>query len=94
MGLILDTAEVTSSQKGERLNVVLVEADSIDNLRNAYPNYFGDVQRFKEMLQKITLGAPVQEFVLAPQPTAPKAPYEKPDLSWFKRKRFHGPKGA
>jgi Region found in RelA / SpoT proteins len=91
----LDTLEVTNSEKGEKnVNVVLVEADGIENLKAAYPNYFGDVQMFKDILQQITTGAPGQEFVLPPQPAAPKKPYVKPDLSWFKRRRFPRPRGG
>jgi ppGpp synthetase/RelA/SpoT-type nucleotidyltranferase len=69
-----DIVEVTNSEKGENVNAVLVEADSIENLKAAYPNYFGDVQMFKSILQKITTGAPGQEFVLPPQEAAPKKP--------------------
>jgi Region found in RelA / SpoT proteins len=91
----LDAEEVTNSERGDRnINAVLVEADSIENLKAAYPNYFGDVQIFKGILQKIAKGVSAQEFALPPQAAAPKKPYEKPDLSWFKRKRFPGPKGG
>jgi hypothetical protein len=90
----LDAVEVNSSEMNDRINAVLVEADSIGSLMAAYPNYFGDVQRFKDILEKITQGANPQEFVLPPQPLAPKKPYEKPDLTWFKRGRFPRPKGG
>jgi len=91
----LDTVEVANSEKGERnINAVLVEADSIENLKAAYPNYFGDVQIFRSILQKITQGADAKDFVLQPQEAAAKKPYVKPDLSWFFRKRFPGPKGG
>ncbi|SRR6266446_498571 len=91
----LHKAEIANSQSGERgRNTVLVEADSIKNLKAAYPNYFGDVQLFKKTLQTVIAGRADPDFVLPPQPLAPKKPYETPDLSWFKRKRFPGPKGA
>jgi hypothetical protein len=89
-----DAVEVASSEKGENINAVLVEVDSIENLRAAYPNYFGDVQMFKNALEEITTGAPSHEFVLPPQPVAPKKPYEKPELSWLRRSRFRKPRGV
>jgi hypothetical protein len=36
--------------------VVLVEVDKLDNLERSYPNYFGDVQIFKEQLRLVTKG--------------------------------------
>lgn len=39
--------------KGQSVDVVLVRADSIDNLKRAYPNYFLDTQHFLEMLEEI-----------------------------------------
>jgi hypothetical protein len=89
-----DAIEIANSQQGGNINAVLVEADSIENLRAAYPNYFGDVQKFKSALEVITTGLPSREFVLPPQPTAPKPPYEKPDPRWIGRSRFPKPKGA
>jgi hypothetical protein len=89
-----DAFEVANSQRGGNVNAVLVEADSIENLRAAYPNYFGDVQKFKSALEEIATGSPSREFVLPPQPTAPKPPYEKPDARWIGRSRFPKPKGA
>jgi hypothetical protein len=91
----LDAEEVTNSEKGDRnINAVLVEADSIENLKAAYPNYFGDVQIFKGILQKVTQGADAQEFALPAQALAPQKPREKPNLSWFRRSRFPRPKGG
>jgi hypothetical protein len=88
----LDTTEVASSEKGDKMNIVLVEADSIENLKAAYPNYFGDVQMFKGRLQSVV--GKTGSFTLAPQQTAPKKPREKPDLSWIGRSRLPRPKGA
>ena len=35
---------------------VLVEVDKVENLRQAYPNYFGDVRVFLSHLKKAALG--------------------------------------
>jgi ppGpp synthetase/RelA/SpoT-type nucleotidyltranferase len=55
-----DLAEQSDNTSGaNRKNVVLVEADKISGLKEAYPNYFGDVQLFKQQL--LTLSA-AQEY--------------------------------
>ena len=41
-------------RRGSAVNAVLVEADKIEGLKAAYPNYFGDVQVFKENLKLLT----------------------------------------
>lgn len=63
-------------------NTVLVEVDEIENLKAAYPNYFGDVDLFKLRLQE-AIGDESGDFSLTPQQTAPKKPREKPDYSWL-----------
>jgi hypothetical protein len=45
---------------------VLVEADKIESLKEAYPNYFGDVQVFKHNLSRIVRGEDAIEFTLSP----------------------------
>jgi hypothetical protein len=40
-------------------NTVLVEVDEIDNLKAAYPNYFGDVDLFKQKLIELAGGSRV-----------------------------------
>jgi hypothetical protein len=82
-----DQAELNAFQKGTRTGAVLVEADGIENLKTAYPNYFGDVQLFKEQLKKITQGADAVEYTLPPVALAPKVPKGQVDLSWFKRRK-------
>lgn len=64
-------------------NTVLVEVDAIDNLKAAYPNYFGDVELFKSKLQA-AVGVEPTEYSLTPQPAAPAKPRERPDYSWLK----------
>lgn len=46
----------------ETENIVLVEVDKIENLRLAYPNYFGDVQLFRQSLQKTVSGKIINEL--------------------------------
>jgi Region found in RelA / SpoT proteins len=72
-------------------NVVLVEVDKIENLKAAYPNYFGDVELFKSQLRLITLGKSAVEYSTAKQPPKPLQPAERVDLSWFYRSRFPRP---
>lgn len=82
-----DDAELDAYQAGPQKRAVLVEADNIEDLYSAYPNYFGDVQIFKLRLKQITQGAAAVEYSLPPQQTVPQKPKEKPDLSWLKNYR-------
>ncbi len=82
-----DNAEAMDNRSGkESVNVVLVEADKLENLKEAYPNYFGDVQLFKEQLQIILKGKPAQEYIVKPQETVAPRPKEKPNLTWLRRR--------
>jgi ppGpp synthetase/RelA/SpoT-type nucleotidyltranferase len=79
-----DSAESSDNRTGKNsLTAVLVEVDKIENLREAYPNYFGDVQLFNSNLKQITQGDHAQEFVLPPQKVVPPKPKEKIDYSWL-----------
>jgi len=66
---------------GETANIVLVEADKIDIVRAAYPNYFGDVQMFKRQLKNITRGKGVRDFIVKPQETVKQPPRENVDFA-------------
>lgn len=81
-----DSAEKADNQTGlDAENVVLVEADKLENLKMAYPNYFGDVQLFKTQLKSIVRGKAAQEYSVRPQETAPMRPREKPgDPRWLR----------
>lgn len=82
-----DNAESFDNKSGkDTTNIVLVEADKIENLKNAYPNYFGDVQLFKVQLSNITKGKQAQEYIVRPQETIIPRPKENPDLSWLRRR--------
>jgi hypothetical protein len=63
----------------------LVEADSIHNLKAAYPNYFGDVQMFRTQLRAITQGEQAIEYEMPKRIAPPPTPRrEKPDDSWLR----------
>ena len=70
----------------EKSNIVLVEADKMDNLTKAYPNYFGDVQLFKMQLNALIAGEAVSEFKVALQKRAIPTPRERVDPSWIGRR--------
>lgn len=81
-----EDVEMTDSQSGNgNINTVFVDADRIEVLKEAYPNYFGDVQLFCRNLEEITRGRAAREYTMPPQRTAPPPPKEAPDLSWFRR---------
>lgn len=88
-----DSAEFLENKTGGGAEtVVLVEADKIENLKRAYPNYFGDVQLFRVQLRNIVKGVGVKEYALKPQERAPLKPRlgENPDITWLKRRgRIH-----
>jgi hypothetical protein len=71
---------------GDTRNVVLVEADKVESLKEAYPNYFGDVQLFRAQLRNIVTGAGVKEYTMRPQESVRARPGENPDLTWLRRR--------
>jgi hypothetical protein len=73
--------------RNETKNVVLVEADKLENLVIAYPNYFGDVQLFRLQMRNIVKGNGVKEYYLKPQEGVAPRPKENPDIMWLKRGR-------
>ena len=80
-----EQAEASDNESGANTtNVVLVEADKVENLKDAYPNYFGDVQLFKTQLKTVIEGQPAQEYTVRPQETVAPKPKEKPSLGWFR----------
>lgn len=82
----LDAEERRIATGESRAKVVLVDVDRIETLREAYPNYFGDVTMFIARLKSVCDGETAQpEFTMAPQPVVPRK-YEKIDLSWFNNK--------
>jgi hypothetical protein len=67
-----------------RYSSVVVEMDKIDNLKEAYPNYFGDVQLFKSSLSLVVNGKAVEQYSLPPIEKVPPPPKEIPDDSWLR----------
>lgn len=67
-----------------RFSSVVVEMDKIDNLKDAYPNYFGDVQLFKTSLSLVVNGKAVQQYTLPPIEKVPPPPKAIPDDSWLR----------
>jgi hypothetical protein len=83
-----DEAELIDFRSGmERKNRVLVEVDKVENLREAYPNYFGDVQLFKKQLRDITKGKGAKEYTLPPRDTVRPPHKENPDVAWLRRRK-------
>ena len=79
-----DSAEVQNSSSNRSINTVLVEVDKVENLREAYPNYFGDVHLFRKNLLQIVKGKEAKEYLLPPQARAPAPPKQIPDDSWIR----------
>jgi hypothetical protein len=83
--LAYDESEVRAEKSQSGVTTVLVEADSIDNLKAAYPNYFGDVQMFRTQLRAITQGEQAIEYEMPKRIAPPPTPRrEKPDDSWLR----------
>lgn len=82
-----EAAENSDNLSGqETANIVLIEADKMDNLTKAYPNYFGDVQLFKMQLNRLLGGGAVKEFEIALQKRSIPTPRERADPSWIGRR--------
>jgi hypothetical protein len=79
-----DEAEISAEKSQSGVTSVLVEADSIENLKAAFPNYFGDIQGFRMQLKSVTQGDQAVEFTMLSR-AAPLKPRsnEKPDMSWL-----------
>lgn len=67
-----------------RINTVFVEADKIEDLKEAYPNYFGDVELFNVNLQNITEGMAAREYTMAPLKSPPPPQKARGDLAWLR----------
>lgn len=66
------------------INTVFVSADSIEALKEGYPNYFGDVRLFNDTLREIVQGNEAKEYTMPPLQTVPQRPREVGDLSWLR----------
>jgi Region found in RelA / SpoT proteins len=84
-----DSAEKMDNESGaETTNVVLVEADKIENLKNAYPNYFGDVQLFARHLGSLIEGRRIEEYTVRPQERVALPKPEKSGFGWWFSSRW------
>ena len=85
-----DAAEVKNAESGSgETKIVLVEVDEMENLRTAYPNYFGDVQKFKSKLRS---AAGLPENLDRSIPAQERVPKKKQciyDLSWLTYPKAH-----
>jgi len=88
-----EDAEVLDNLTGrDTSDVVLIEGVKLENLKRAYPNYFGDVQLFKMQLGELVSGGTVKEFQVALQKRSIPTPRERADASWmFARKLWAEP---
>jgi hypothetical protein len=72
--------------------IVLIEADKIENLKHAFPNYFGDVRHLRNRLQMIVEGETGKVYTVKRQEVVPPRPKERPDQSWLRRRNLLLPK--
>jgi len=88
-----EEAEIIDNLSGkDTSDVVLVEGVKLENLKRAYPNYFGDVQLFKMQLGELVSGGVVKELEISLQKRSIPTPREKADPSWlFARKLWSEP---
>lgn len=81
-----DEAEARSRDaRKETQNIVLVEADKIEILIRAFPNYFGDVTVFRRQLNSIVRGKGVRDYELVPQERVPIPRREPARWAWIRR---------
>lgn len=79
-----DEREIENNIEGlEKRGTVLIEADKVEDLKEAYPNYYGDVRYFINNLTRVVKGRDAEEYTLPPNRMPP--PQEKPgDMSWMR----------
>lgn len=65
-------------------DTVLIEAEKVEDLKAAYPNYFGDVKIFTENLRVITRGEMAREYTMPPKYPTPRRREPISDLSWLR----------
>jgi hypothetical protein len=77
--------EEGSEMEQHRRGTVVVEVDKVENLREAYPNYFLDMSLFHGNLQRVIEGKAIQtSFIDAPEPEKPKVrAISASDYSWL-----------
>ncbi|MTJ94208.1 MAG: RelA/SpoT domain-containing protein [Desulfovibrio sp.] len=89
MALYSEAESVDRETGNDGNDVVLVEADKIDGLKAAYPNYFGDVTLFRQALEEVAKGRSLAELDIRRQEMVPAKPAERIDSGWlYKRNRL------
>ena len=89
-----DREEAVLRGDDEKDVVVLVEADKIKGLKEAYPNYFGDTKLFISYLREIVHGPEATAYARAAKQRRGRPPAQQDprgDLSWLRGSRFRGP---
>ncbi len=86
-----DKAEATLRAGDQNDGVALVEVDKINDLKAAYPNYFGDVDIFQRQLRQIVLGGSAVEYTRLPKQVQKPLPREQGGVSWLRGTRFPKP---
>lgn len=74
---------IASEQDGSTTSV-LVEYAKVSDLRDAFPNYFGDVQLFLSNLMRVISGTGAQDYTLPPVETVSRR-QSTPDDAWLRR---------
>lgn len=64
--------------------VVFIEAARIAEIKEAFPNYFGDVRLFAYNLARLCHGEDAIEYSMAPQEVVAQGPIERGDPSWLR----------
>jgi hypothetical protein len=75
-------------------DALFVSLSQLNDLKRAFPNYFGDVRLFREQLRHICKGRGVATYDLPPQALAPPRRREIINPGWLRRPRFPKPRGA
>jgi len=81
----LGVAELKSeSDVSDNMTSIVVEADKVENLKDAFPNYFGDVSIFGTNLKLITSGDSAKEYLMPPQQVVVTPAEAKIDPRWLR----------
>jgi hypothetical protein len=65
---------------------VLVVSEKFDMLKRAYPNYFGDVQVFKQHLARVVAKDTREHAIVLQERVPSRPPLERASLAWLRRR--------
>lgn len=68
----------------DNITSIIVEADKVKNLKEAFPNYFGDVSIFSKNLQRVVAGQSAIEYRMPPQQVIVAPAETKYDPRWLR----------